>query len=112
MDLVNLLKGLADRALGWVLIGLGGLFLVLGYVGVRGTAYVVEQLPYVISGGLGGLFLLGLGTMLLLSADLRDQWRALLDIRDELAEGRHPVGLLDPEPEPQLVEERPRRARR
>jgi hypothetical protein len=112
MDLVNLFKGLADRALGWVLIGLGGLFLVLGYVGVRGTAYVVEQLPYVISGGLGGLFLLGLGTMLLLSADLRDQWRALLDIRDEIIDSRHATALLpELEPEP-LLEERPRRASR
>lgn len=85
MDPVTLLRALADRLTAWVAIGLGLLALLLGYLGVKDTAYVVEQLPYVISGGLLGLFLLGLGAVLLLSADLRDQWRALLDIRDELS---------------------------
>lgn len=105
MDLVNLVKGLADRALGWLLIGLGALFLVLGYFGVRGTAYVVEQLPYVISGGLGGLFLLGIGAVLLLSADLRDQWRALLDIKDEIAASRQEALLAE------VLEDSPRQGR-
>jgi len=36
-----------------------------------------EQLPYIISAGIGGMFLLGLGAMLWLSADLRDEWRKL-----------------------------------
>ncbi|MCU1595453.1 MAG: hypothetical protein JWO12_2845 [Frankiales bacterium] len=95
MDLLNILKSLSDRVLGWALIGLGALLLLLGYVGVHNTAYVVEQLPYVISGGLGGLFLLGIGTMLLLSADLRDQWRVLVDIRDELSQGRTSAPFTD-----------------
>lgn len=94
MDLLTILKGLGDRVLGWTLIGLGGLLLLLGYLGVHDTAYVVEQLPYVISGGLGGLFLLGVGTMLLLSADLRDQWRTLVEIRDEIGLSRAPVDPL------------------
>jgi hypothetical protein len=85
MDLLTVLRTLGDRVLAWILIAGGALALLLGYVGVKDTAYVVEQLPYVISGGLLGLFLLGLGTVLLLSADLRDQWRVLLDIRDDMA---------------------------
>lgn len=85
MDLLTVLRTLGDRVLAWALIAAGALALLLGYLGVRGTAYVVEQLPYIISGGLLGLFLLGLGTVLLLSADLRDQWRVLLDIRDDMA---------------------------
>jgi hypothetical protein len=105
MDVVNIIKSLGDRVLGWICIGLGGLALLLGFIGVHNTAYVVEQLPYVISGGLGGLFLLGVGTMLLLSADLRDQWRALLDIRDEIGQAREaavtlPVPVTADEAEP------------
>jgi hypothetical protein len=108
MDLLTILKSLGDRVLGWTLIGLGALLLLLGYLGVKDTAYVVEQLPYVISGGLGGVFLLGVGTMLLLSADLRDQWRVLVDIRDELGEARLPSQTV-PVDEPALA---PRRAGR
>ncbi|MDT7551313.1 MAG: hypothetical protein QOE84_3707 [Actinomycetota bacterium] len=88
MDLLTVLRTLGDRVLAWILIAGGALALLLGYIGVKDTAYVVEQLPYVISGGLLGLFLLGLGTVLLLSADLRDQWRVLLDIRDDMALSR------------------------
>jgi hypothetical protein len=88
MDLLTVLRTLGDRVLAWVLIAAGALALLLGYLGVKDTAYVVEQLPYIISGGLLGLFLLGLGTVLLLSADLRDQWRVLLDIRDDMALSR------------------------
>jgi hypothetical protein len=87
MDFLTVLRTLGDRVLGWICIAGGALALLLGYLGVKDTAYVVEQLPYVVSGGLLGLFLLGVGATLLLSADLRDQWRALLDIRDEIAAG-------------------------
>jgi hypothetical protein len=88
MDLMTVLRALADRLTAYVAIALGLVALLIGYLGVRGTAYVVEQVPYLISGGLLGLFLLGLGAVLLLSADLRDQWRALLDNRDEVAAAR------------------------
>ena len=40
-----------------------------------------EQIPYVISGGLTGIFALGVGVMLWLSADLRDNWRKLDELR-------------------------------
>jgi hypothetical protein len=54
-------------------------------VGVSGTAYPADQLPYIISGGVGGIFLLGLGAMMWLSADLRDEWRKLDRIDENLA---------------------------
>jgi hypothetical protein len=69
-----------DRAAGWSSIVLGAAAFVVGWVGASGTPYPAAQLPYLLSGGLGGLFLLGLGGTLLLSADLRDEWHKLDDI--------------------------------
>jgi hypothetical protein len=47
-------------------------------------------MPYVVGGGLVGIFLLGLAAVLWLSADLRDEWRKLADLDDRLGriEGR------------------------
>jgi hypothetical protein len=66
-----------DRVGAWVLILGGAVIIILGYVGVSGTVFPAEQLPYIISGGIGGLSVLGVGCMLWLSADLRDEWRKL-----------------------------------
>jgi hypothetical protein len=77
MERVTFLRRQWDRVLAWVAVGLGASLLLLGWIGVSGTGYVFEQLPYVVSGGIGGLFLLGLGAMCWLSADLRDEWRKL-----------------------------------
>lgn len=48
----------------------GGVALLIGYFGVSGTLDPAKQLPYLISGGIGGLFLLGLAAALLFSSDL------------------------------------------
>jgi hypothetical protein len=69
-----------DRVGAWLCIAAGAVALILGYVGVSGTPYTSEQLPYIVSGGLSGIFLLGLGGMFWLSADLRDEWRKLDDL--------------------------------
>lgn len=66
-----------DRVLATTLFVAGGLALVVGWVGVRSEALTALQVPYVISGGIGGIFLLGLGAVFWLSADLRDEWRKL-----------------------------------
>ena len=73
-----------DRVAAWVAVGLGALALLIGWLGVSNTGFVFEQLPYVVSGGIGGLFLLGLGAMLWLSADLRDEWRKLDSLEQAL----------------------------
>lgn len=73
-----------DRIAGWGAIALGALVLLLGWIGVSGTAFPAEQLPFILSGGIGGLFLLGLGAVLLLSADLRDEWIKLDRIEQRL----------------------------
>ena len=75
-----------DRVLGAVAMAGGGVAILAGWFGVSSTTVVAEQIPYVISGGLGGLFLLGVGATLWLSADLRDEWRHLADMEDHIAE--------------------------
>lgn len=80
-----------DRVLAGVAVLAGAILLLIGWIGVSGTGFVSEQLPYIASEGLGGVFLLGLGGMLWLSADLRDEWRELRAIRkrlDEASEAR------------------------
>ena len=58
-----------------VLVGLG--VLIAGCAGVSNATETVDQMSYLISGGVLGLFLLGLGATLWLSADLRDEWRKM-----------------------------------
>jgi hypothetical protein len=81
MDVMTALRTHWDRiaAIASVIVGL--VSLLLGYIGVSGTEYVVKQMPYIIANGLFGLFMLGLGTALWLSADLRDEWRELRALR-------------------------------
>lgn len=77
MDRMMLIKSQWDRTTAVAAAVAGVVVLVLGWLGVSGTAYPAEQLPYIISGGIGGLFLLGVSSMLWLSADLHDEWRKL-----------------------------------
>lgn len=86
MDLMVWLRAQWDRVLSWLLV-IGGLVaLLVGWHGVSGTPYLAEQLPYLVSAGLLGLFLLGLGATIWISADLRDEWRKLDELADLLAE--------------------------
>ena len=66
-----------DRTTAGALFSLGTLALVIGWVGVSKQALTALQIPYIVSGGLGGIFLLGLGAVFWLSADMRDEWRKL-----------------------------------
>jgi hypothetical protein len=74
----------SDRLAGWVSVAVGLLALLLGWIGTSGSKYAAQQLPYILTGGIGGVFGLGLGATLLLSADLRDEWRKLDKIHEEL----------------------------
>lgn len=76
-----------DRIGAWLCIAAGAVALIVGYLGVSDTLETGEQLPYVVSGGMVGLFLLGLGALLWLSADLRDEWRKLDAIDRHVLEG-------------------------
>jgi hypothetical protein len=86
MDLLNIIRHQWDRVGAWVAIAVGALALLLGWLGVSREVLPAAQIPYIISGGLGGVFLLGLGAVLWLSADLRDEWRQLREINLRLGE--------------------------
>ena len=79
-----------DRVGAAVLVVAGALALLFGWLGISDAVLPSEQLPYLLSGGLFGVFLLGLGATLWLSADLRDEWRKL-DHLEELVRGQPDV---------------------
>jgi hypothetical protein len=84
MKVQNWIRLQWDRLGAWALVLAGGLALILGWVGVSGTPYPAKELPYIISGGIGGVVLVSLGATLWLSADLRDEWRKLDGLEEEL----------------------------
>lgn len=85
MNLYRYLRAQGDRALAVAFALAGALVLLLGYLGTRDAVLVEEQLPYLVSGGFVGIFLLALGAVLWLSADLRDDWRELRGLKQQVA---------------------------
>src|SRR5438128_12449398 len=64
--------GKATRpVIGWVLLGLAALFILFGWIGVSGTPVVAKQIPYVVSGGIAGVFLAVFGAYFLGTEELR-----------------------------------------
>jgi hypothetical protein len=73
---------------GWGFVALGALLVLLGYFGVSREAIVEKQLPYVISGGIGGLLCCVLGAYFLATEELRrDSGR--LDRLERMVEDLH-----------------------
>jgi hypothetical protein len=87
MNMMNLAKKQWDRSAAIVLTVIGGIALIGGWLGVRGTPILAEQTRYIVSGGIGAIFLLGVGATLWISADLRDEWRKLDRIEESLGNG-------------------------
>ena len=96
MNLGNWLRLAWDRAAAVALIAAGAVALILGWVGVSGEAFPAKQLPYLISGGIAGVFILGVGTLCWLSADMRDEWTKLDRIETALNRLAD-TGLTDPD---------------
>jgi multisubunit Na+/H+ antiporter MnhB subunit len=83
MHVTRLVRSQWDRA-GAVLAAVLGLIVIaLGYAGVSSTRDATEQIPYLVSGGILGLFFLGIAHGLWISADLRDEWRRLHELDDD-----------------------------
>ena len=76
--------GLKALATGLTLAGL--VAVLVGYLGVRDESHIELQLPYLISGGLGGLVLMGLGALVLIQYQMRIQARRFAEMTDSLDE--------------------------
>ncbi|HVW32470.1 MAG TPA: hypothetical protein VHL53_08030 [Acidimicrobiia bacterium] len=106
-----------DRVAAVVCAVAGAVFLWAGWIGVSGTLNTGKQVPYVISGGMAGIFLLGLAALFWLAADLRDEWRKLDSIERHLPHppdrGTGPAaarqetgGAPEPAPQPEVTNRR------
>jgi len=73
-----------DWILGSGLMGIAAVVLLSTWVSVSGSRFISDQLSYIASGGLGGLVLLGLGAVLIITAGLSDEWRKLNRVEDAL----------------------------
>lgn len=73
---------------GWILIGFGALLMLLGYLGVSREAIPAKQLPYLVSGGLGGIFVALLGAYFLGTQQLRND-SGRLDRLEQMVEDLH-----------------------
>lgn len=97
MELKNWLRRQLDRVAAVACLIAGAAVLLGGWIGVSSYAYPANQLPYIAGPGLGGLFLLGVGAGLWLSADLVDEWHKLdrleRELREQTALLRQAVGL-------------------
>ena len=107
-----------DRLADFLLKALAGIFVVaglvavlIGYLGVRNHNDIVLQVPYFMSGGVGGLALIGLGALTLVQYQMRvqarrfnemtaslDEWKeqALAEVRAFLEGAEIEVDVLEP----------------
>ena len=77
---------------GWLLVGAGLLLVLFGYLGISREALVAKQLPYLISGGILGLALVGFGAMLVGTEDLK-RTQERIDHLEDLVADLHTVLL-------------------
>jgi hypothetical protein len=87
---------------GWVFIGIGGLLVLLGYLGVSRESIVEKQIPFLVSGGIGGVLLCVVGAYFLGTEELRkDSGR--LDRLEAMVQELHRALLVDREGAPKPV---------
>ena len=82
--------------LGWILIGAGALLMLLGWFGVSREAIPAKQIPYLVSGGIGGIFLAVLGAYFLGTQELRND-SGRLDRLEKMVEELHLALLRRPD---------------
>ncbi len=80
---------------GWILTVAGVVVIGAGWWGVSGTTVVAKQIPYLISGGVGGVGLILVGGFILLLHDARGAATRIEVMEEQLAE-LHRVLLIDP----------------
>lgn len=77
-----------------VAMAVGAIALLLGWYGVSGTLDPGEQLSYFISGGLGGIFLVGVGAVLVSSSNMRQATKKIDDLQRGMDELQASVAAL------------------
>lgn len=82
--------------IGWAFIGLGGLMMLLGWFGVSRESLPAKQIPFLVSGGIGGVFLAVVGAYFLGTQELRrDSGR--LDRLEHMVDELHQALLQRPD---------------
>lgn len=84
MKKLQLLKLFWDRVAAVVCVVVAVVVLVSSWISLSAQAEAGDQIPYIMSGGIGGLFLLVIGATLWISSDLRDEWRKLDALDDSV----------------------------
>ena len=83
------------RAVGWACIAAGAVLIVFAYLGASRQSIVAKQIPYLVSGGLGGLAFVSVGGALLIAertaAHTAAVERQLMQLVDLLTEPVEPV---------------------
>lgn len=84
-QLPDLLRAEWRRTVAVVAALAGAVALLVGWLRASDALYTGEQVPYLISGGLGGLFLLGVAAVAWISADLRAEAGEVEELAAEVA---------------------------
>ena len=90
MDLKRWLRTNPDRAAAWICVAAGALVLLLRWAGASNTAYTAEQMPFIISGGIGGALLVAMRRH---PAHLRRSPRRVAQARPHREAARPPPAL-------------------
>ena len=91
---------------GWILVGVGALLMLLGYFGVSREAIPAKQIPYLVSGGIGGIFLAVLGAYFLGTQEMRND-SGRLDRLEGMVEELHAALLRRPDAPTPVTDEPP-----
>jgi hypothetical protein len=87
--------------IGWILVGAAALLLLFGYLGVSREAIPAKQIPYLVSGGIGGVFLAVIGAYFLGTQEIRND-SGRLDRLERMVEELH-LALLRREDAPERI---------
>src|SRR5579859_4955111 len=81
---------------GWILIAIGAIFMFIGWYGVSGQSLPAKQIPYLVSGGIGGIFFAVIGAYFLGTQQLRND-SGRLDRLEQMVEELHGALLSRPD---------------
>ncbi len=74
--------------LGWILIAAAALLMLMGYLGVSRESLPAKQIPYLVSGGIGGILLAVIGAYFLGTQEMRND-SGRLDRLERMVEELH-----------------------